>query len=395
MRDNGNWKIVKIGEVCEFINGDRGKNYPSLGDFVDRGIPFINTGHLKENRIYIENMNYITQEKYDRLGSGKVKKGDILYCLRGSLGKHAIVNGEEGAIASSLVILRTNDEKIKAEYLSILLDTNNIMLQQTKANNGSSQPNLSAASVKIFDIPLPSLETQKQIVTIFDKASQLIDLRKQQLAKMDLLIKSKFIAMFGDPVTNPMEWQAGCIRDVVSEVKYGTSKPSVANGEFVYLRMNNITYDGHLDLSNLKYIDIPDNEVEKYIVKKGDVLFNRTNSKELVGKTCVFGEKIPMVIAGYIIRVRPNKKANSYYISAVLNSHYGKTTLFGMCKSIIGQANINAQELQDIKINIPPIELQNQFAAFVTTVEQQKAVMQASLEKLEINYKSLMQQYFG
>lgn len=178
--------------------------------------------------------------------------------------------------------------------------------------------------------------------------------------------------MFGDPVTNPKEWESGTIRDIASEVKYGTSSPATEGGKYIYLRMNNITYDGHLDLSNLKHIDLPDDQLAKYQVQKGDVLFNRTNSKELVGKTCVFKEDIPMVIAGYIIRVRVNARANPEYLSAILNSKYGKRTLLDMCKSIVGQANINAQELQNIDILIPPLALQNEFAAFIEQLDKSK-----------------------
>ena len=150
--------------------------------------------------------------------------------------------------------------------------------------------------------------------------------------------------MFGDTVTNPKGWEVGTIRDLVSEVKYGTSKPAVDNGKYIYLRMNNITYSGCMDYTDLKYIDVEDKEIEKYVVRKGDVLFNRTNSKELVGKTAVFKEDTPMIIAGYIIRVRPNERSNPEYISGFLNSSYGKRTLLDMCKAIVGQENINAQE---------------------------------------------------
>ena len=181
----------------------------------------------------------------------------------------------------------------------------------------------------------------------------------------------------------------------MSEVKYGTSRPAVDGGAYKYLRMGNITFDGHLDLSDLKYIDIPDSELEKCLVRKGDVLFNRTNSKELVGKTCVFDLDEPMVIAGYIIRVRVNKKVLPIYLSAVLNSRYGKQTLTDMCKAIVGQANINAQELQDIAILIPPIELQEKFSDYAETIKKSKLTIQQSLDKLEVLKKALMQQYFG
>ena len=101
-----------------------------------------------------------------------------------------------------------------------------------------------------------------------------------------------------------------------------------------------------------------------------------------------------MVIAGYIIRIRMNERALPEYLSAVLNSKYGKQVLYGMCKTIVGQANINAQELQDIKIFIPPIELQKQYVDFIKQVEKTKSEMKNSLKELETNFNSLMQKAF-
>lgn len=201
--------------------------------------------------------------------------------------------------------------------------------------------------------------------------------------------------MFGDPVTNRHGLDPGTIRNIVAEVKYGTSKPANEGGRYPYLRMNNITYDGQLDLSDLKYIDIQNNDLEKCIVRNGDVLFNRTNSKELVGKTCVFNIDDHMIIAGYIIRIRLNERAIPEYLSAVLNSDYGKQTLRTMCKTIIGQANINAQELQDISILIPPPDLQHRFADFVRAADKSKFVMRCQLEAAESSKLSLMQQFFN
>ena len=130
-----------------------------------------------------------------------------------------------------------------------------------------------------------------------------------------------------------------------------------------------IPYEGGWDFSNLKYIDLQKNEKDKYLTQKGDLLFNRTNSKELVGKTAVYGSEEPMAIAGYLIRVRTNEYGNPYYISAYLNSKHGKTTLLNMCKSIVGMANINAQELQNIKILLPPRPLQDKFEKVVISTK--------------------------
>ena len=149
-----------------------------------------------------------------------------------------------------------------------------------------------------------------------------------------------------------------------------------------------------LDLTDLKYIDVPESELDKCTVKKGDVLFNRTNSKELVGKTCVYNLDETMVIAGYIIRVRVNNRVLPEYLSAVLNSSYGKKTLAEMCKAIVGQANINAQELQNIQIVIPPLELQYEFLKVIQKIEKINLPISRSLEKLQTLKKALMQEYF-
>ena len=201
--------------------------------------------------------------------------------------------------------------------------------------------------------------------------------------------------MFGDPVANPMGWEKVELGTVCSEVRYGTSKPATENGKYTYLRMNNITYEGELDLSNIKTIDISDDELPKCSVRKGDILFNRTNSIDLCGKTCLFKLDEIMVIAGYIIRVRVNEKLNPQYVATFFNTKSIKKMLREMAKGAVNQANINAQEMQSIQIPLPPIELQNEYEAFVQQIDKSKFAVQKSLEKAETLYKSLMQEYFA
>lgn len=300
--------------------------------------------------------------------------------------------GKFDAYQRTYIIESCDKEKLNTRYMFYFLE--NYIEKLREQSIGGVIKYIKLNNLTEALIPLPPLKTQCEIVDILDRANILIEKRKVQIDKLDLLMKSQFTQMFGDPVTNPMEWERGTIRDLVSEVKYGTSKAAEASGKYVYLRMNNITYNGTIDLSDLKYINVDENDYEKYVVRKGDILFNRTNSRELVGKTAVFNEEEPMIIAGYIIRVRVNERANPEYVSAYLNSNYGKKTLFNMCKAIVGQANINAQELQNIAIPITPIDLQNKFANFVHQVERQKQILQDSLEKLERNYQSLIQKCF-
>ncbi|MFC0296861.1 restriction endonuclease subunit S [Geobacillus jurassicus] len=244
-------------------------------------------------------------------------------------------------------------------------------------------------------IPLPNIEKQNKIVKVLEKAQELIDKRKAQIEALDQLTQSVFLEMFGDPATNPKKWPMGFIKDLALKTQYGTSKKaSEDTGKYPILRMNNITYEGHWDLTDLKYVDLDDKEVEKYLVHKGELLFNRTNSKELVGKTAVYRFEKPMAFAGYLVKLIPNEKANAEFISAYLNSKYGKSILFSMAKNIVGMANINAEELKSIKIYIPPKQLQDQFAEIVQKIESQRELFKKGLVELEKNFNSLMQRAF-
>lgn len=201
--------------------------------------------------------------------------------------------------------------------------------------------------------------------------------------------------MFGDPVINPKGFDVGTIRDLVSEVRYGTSKKAhESEGQYPVIRMGNILYNGEWDFSDLKYVDLDEKDLPKHLVHKGDVLFNRTNSKELVGKTGVYREEKPMAYAGYLIRIRTNEMATSEYISGFLNSAYGKAILRHMCKNIVGMANINAQEVQDIKIMIPPIEIQKEYDKKIHHVIEQKASAKETMRLSEGLLSSLITKSF-
>ena len=211
----------------------------------------------------------------------------------------------------------------------------------------------------------------------------------------NLIFKSQFIELFGDPETNPFGWRMGTIRDIVSDVRYGSSRKASIDGKYPYLRMNNITYGGELDLTDVKRIDIPDDEIDRCSVRKGDVLFNRTNSKELVGKTCLYDREELMVLAGFVIRVRVNEKAIPEFLAQYMNLPYTKELLLSMCKAACGQANINAQELQNIPIYIPPVEAQKQFVGFKEQLDKSKFELRQGIANINNLMNSLMQQDFS
>jgi type I restriction enzyme S subunit len=150
--------------LCSFENGDRGENYAGRAAFVDQGIPIINAGHLTQDGIDVTSMNFITRERFNLLRSGKIRRGDILFCLRGSLGKFAYNDlYDEGAIASSLIIVRPN-ESILPEYLCLYLASDQCLNMIKYYENGAAQPNLGGKSLEKFLVPVPNLREQQQVV---------------------------------------------------------------------------------------------------------------------------------------------------------------------------------------------------------------------------------------
>ena len=256
-------------------------------------------------------------------------------------------------------------------------------------------PIISKSKFQELQIPLPPLAEQKRIAAILDAADALRTKRREALAQLDALLQSTFLTLFGDPLTNPMGWPVVTIGDLLSSTAYGTSKKAhEEESGFPCLRMNNITYAGGWDFSSLKYVDLESKEVSKNTVQKGQILFNRTNSKELVGKTAVYRRDEPMAFAGYLVRGITNAEADAEYISAFLNLPQGKTILQGMCKSIVGMANINAQEFKSISLPKPPLALQQRFAAVVKSVECQKVVQHAHLAELDALFAALQHRAF-
>lgn len=163
------WEWVRLKYFLQFINGDRGKNYPSKDKLMEKGdIPFISAINISRDSISKNGLLFLSQKQFDALSQGKLKKGDLVLCIRGSLGKIAIYPYERGAIASSLVILR-NIGEILVKYVLLFLKSNSFYCQINNKDNGTAQPNLSADSVSNFLFPLPPLAEQHRIVERIEK----------------------------------------------------------------------------------------------------------------------------------------------------------------------------------------------------------------------------------
>lgn len=326
-----------------------------------------------------------------------VQTGDILVStVRPNLNGVAKVPDElDGAIASTgFCVLRPNRELLDRNFLFQWVKSTMFIGEMVRLATGASYPAVSDRIVLASSIPLPPLPEQRRIAAILDQADALRAKRREALAQLDSLTQSIFIEMFGDPATNPKGWLICKIGDLLESASYGTSEKSSSEGQFPVLRMNNITRLGDIDLTDLKYMDLAESEYERYLVRSGDVLFNRTNSADLVGKTAIYRYSYRAAYAGYLIRLRTNEDNDPEYLARFLNTAFAKKMLRGMCKSIIGMANINATEIQAMKIAKPPLAIQREFGLRINAIEREKETHRKSLAEFDNLFASLQHRAF-
>lgn len=181
------WMWVRLGQLYPILNGDRGKNYPAKSKLSSEGIPFISALNLNGKTVVKDDrLLCLSDEQYHKLGNGKLQKGDMVVCIRGSLGKHGVFPFEKGAIASSLVVLRNYFERFLCqEFLDLYLDSPLFFSEIKKYDNGTAQPNLAARSLERFLFPLPPLAEQKRIVAKIEELLPLVDRYEQAWTKLE------------------------------------------------------------------------------------------------------------------------------------------------------------------------------------------------------------------
>ena len=376
------WIEKTLEEICEFENGDRGINYPSKAHRTETGIPFINAGHLSSGGIDIKSMDYISRERYNLLGSGKILKGDILFCLRGSLGKYAIVQEfSEGAIASSLVIVRSKSEVIPA-YLLAYFDSQICKDMISIYSNGAAQPNLSAGSLKKFKIPLPTLAKQQQIVAILEEAFNAIDKAKanaeQNFKNAKDLFESYLKGVFENEGEDWEEKTLNQISENLDKKRVPITKSARQQGDIPYYGASGI----------VDYVaDYLFDEDLLCISEDGANLLARTYpiAFSISGKTWVNNH-------AHVLRFK--HMASQKFVEFYINSIKLDDFVSGMA-----QPKLNQTMLNKIPIPFPPLAVQKDIVQKVLklSVETKRleAIYQKKIDNLEELKKRILQKAFS
>ena len=370
--------MAKLGEIATYINGYAFKPQ----DWSDEGIPIIRIQDLTGNSYQANRYNGEYASKYE------VNDGDVLISWSASLGVY-IWHGEKAVLNQHIFKVVFDKERISKDFF---VHQVGLILENAASDaHGATMKHLTKPVFDALPFYLPPYEKQCEIAEVLNKVTSLISLRKQQLAKLDELVKARFVEMFGDPVKNTMDWEIKPLSEL-GELNRGVSKarprnsPELLGGPYPLIQTGEVANaKTYITSFNSTYSEKGLDQSKMW--PKGTLCITIAAN---IAQTSIltFDACFPDSVVGFISRNMTNELFIHYWFSffqKILDEQAPQ----------VAQKNINLKILSELNVIVPPLSLQNRFAAFVERVDQQKQTVQQSLEKLELMKKALMQEYFG
>lgn len=378
--------MARLGDIATYTNGYAFK--PS--DWSDSGVPIIRIQDLTGNSYQANRYSGEYDKKYE------VLPGDVLISWSASLGVY-VWTGERAVLNQH--IFKVVFDKCEIDKNFFVHQVQNILEKAASSAHGATMKHLTKPVFDALPFYLPPLEEQRRIAALLDKVSDLISKRRAQLDKLDLLVKARFVEMFGDPVLNPMKWPEQSLEnmaDIVSGITKGRKTKEIELMEVPYMAVSNVK-DGYIDWTTVKTILATKAEIEQYRLLPDDVLMTEGGDPDKLGRGAIIRQPLENCIhQNHIFRVRLDESVLlPSYFAEFLQHQKAKQYFLKCAKQTTGIASINMRQLKGLPILVPSQEIQLKFANFVRRVDQSKLTIQQSLDKLKVLKKALMQQYFG
>ena len=392
------WRWVKSSEVIDVRDGTHDTPQPKL-----KGIPLITSKNLSSSGIDFNNVSYISIQDHQQIKKRSgVEIGDVLYSMIGTIGNPVVVEDDREFSIKNVALFKMGGSVVLPEFLKYLLLSNIVEHQLNRLTRGGNQKFVSLKILRSLKIPLPPLPVQKKIADILDRAAQLREWRREADKLTDEYLKSVFLDMFGDPVRNPKKFKVENLEVVMQETpQNGLYKPA---SEYVtnknigtpILRIDAF-YDGKInDISKLKRLNCSKKEVILYGLEENDIVVNRVNSLEYLGKCAlIVGLREETVFESNMMRFKVKQDIiNPVFLVKLLCTKYIYGQILNRAKKAVNQASINQKDVRSFNIIIPPIDLQNKFASIVEKVEKMKSTQLKSKTQIDDLFNSLMQRAF-
>ena len=392
--------MARLGDVGKVITG----NTPQTSDsqnYASNDICFVKPSDIVDGTVtYLEDSEFYISEHARAKARVLPPKSVLVTCI-GIIGKVAI-NNVVCAFNQQINAIIPDKSKALAEYLAYAVQYKQAEMKAIA--NAPVVPILNKTQFSDIEINLPSLTEQEEIVEKLNAISRLIALRKEQLAKLDRLVKSRFIELFGEPIANQKNLPVKPLKEISTLITNGNtpkggSENYVENG-IIFLRSQNV-WRNNIVLDDVAYIDEETHEsMKKSSVHHKDILITKTGrintENSSLGRAALYlGEDDSANINGHVYLVRLDDTVVPEYVVTILTGEAYRRYIRKVCVGGIDKRQINLDQVEEFPIILPPKEQQEQFADFVRQIDKSKLAIQQSLDKLELLKKSLMQEYFG
>lgn len=384
---------VLLKDIAEIISGSTA---PKEQYFSDKGLPFIRAGHLERliNSNNIDEIPKINKENEKKLKLKKIEEGTILFAKSGMSSKknRIYLCNNQAYIVNHLAAIKPDTRKVESSYLRYFLE----WFKPSKLSNDQSYPSIRISDIGNIEIDLPNKEIQLKVVTALEQAKMLINKRKAQIEAVDHLSKSLFLKMFGDPNLNSKNWllrKLGEITDKITDGKHGDCRNDNNSG-YYFLSAKDIN-NGKIYYSNARQILKEDfDEVHRRTdIEVGDILL--VNTGATIGKSAIVTDakkarKTTLQKSVAVIKSKTDILVPTFLL------HLLRFKVESLMTTSTGssQKNLLLSQMKNFEVFVPPLELQSEFVAKVSKIEEQKIMLEKSLVQLESNYESILQRTF-
>ncbi len=369
---------AKLGEVCSTVGG--GTPPRTKYECFGGPIPWVKITDMLQG-VVTKTEETLTSAGLDNCSAKLLPAGTVLVSVFATIGRTAIL-GLPAATNQAIAGVVPNDpDSLDPAFLRYFLDSKRPEL--IRAARGVAQPNINQSILRGLDMPVLPIAEQRRIVDLLARAEGIVRLRREAQQKAAELNPAIFIDMFGDPATNPQAWPRhplGAVAEVISGVAKGRKLEPGEAVELPYMRVANVK-DGYLDLTEVKTIEIKRSEVEKLLIRPGDLLMTEGGDPDKLGRAALWaGEIEACVHQNHVFKVRSDRaRLSPAYLRALAGSAYGKAYFLSVAKKTTGIASINKTQLSAFPVPLPPLALQR---AFERQVQSAESILNQQVEAL-------------
>lgn len=394
------WEVDRVDSAFDI---QQGKQVSKRNRDGEHQRPFLRTKNVFWNRLELTDLDqmHFSEAEQSRL---ELRANDLLVCEGGSIGRTALWNNEVGCCfyQNHLHRLRargkTADPQFGVYWLWYAFDVAKLYFGR---GNVTTIPNLSQSKLAELPMALPPLPEQKKIAHILSTVQRAIEAQERIIQTTRELKKALMHKLFTKGLRNepqkqteigpvPESWEVVELGELLGIAQYGMSVKGNAEGSHPILRMTN-QVDGQIINRNLQFVEISDGEFEKFRVERGDILFNRTNSLDLVGRTAIFDIAGEFVFASYLIRLRTDeKKLNPFFLNCYFNTDETQARLKSIATRAVSQSNISATRLKGFPVPKPSLDEQAEIVTHAKALDQKLATHRGKLEQFQDLFRTLL-----